>query len=495
MCPESEVCFRCSNGMVHVLERSRGSREEEDTSKMVKEYARPAAGRDHLHPECLRPPDVLVQTVRYLLRMYEHEKHARFGCVYSFNMDGVVMISDIAWIPRGIAKHVPDKVKLDENQLKELISGGVPDTSDVESDEVEESEPGVRGSASKEPEGNDADVEMQTKEDEGDSAPEAGMRGIAMYSSNTDDPYVTLHVDSDEEEKEEIEIKPEDNMVALAKIDRDNYTLEVFVYNENNGDWYCHHDYILDAPPLCLEPIQHDPGNDETGKGNLLAVGTMEPVINIWDLDIMNAVAPVVSLGAKSKGRRKKRDGREQGHSDAVLSIAWNKLTPHVLASGGADKEIILWDLDEAKTAQSISGRGGEVHLNQTFSVIWNHFNPFTAFVASDDGILRHIDMRTPGNCLWEGRAHDGSVGGLTLSSSIRGLLVTVGHDQMLCVWKAQENGSLLKVHSERQHVGALHAAKFNPDVATVCCIGGSSNDLVKLVDLGKASTVTQAFS
>ncbi|KAL6739096.1 hypothetical protein Aduo_012582 [Ancylostoma duodenale] len=87
MCPESEVCFRCSNGMVHVLERSRGSREEEDTSKMVKEYARPAAGRDHLHPECLRPPDVLVQTVRYLLRMYEHEKHARFGCVYSFVFD------------------------------------------------------------------------------------------------------------------------------------------------------------------------------------------------------------------------------------------------------------------------------------------------------------------------------------------------------------------------------------------------------------------------
>ncbi|RCN36686.1 WD domain, G-beta repeat protein [Ancylostoma caninum] len=417
-------------------------------------------------------------------------------------MDGVVMISDIAWIPRGIAKHVPDKVKLDENQLKELISGGVPDTSDVESDEVEESELGVRGSASKEPEGNDADVEMQAKEDESDSAPDAGMRGIAMYSSNTDDPYVTLHVDSDEEEKEEIEIKPEDNMVALAKIDRDNYTLEVFVYNENNDDWYCHHDYILDAPPLCLEPIQHDPGNDETGKvGNLLAVGTMEPVINIWDLDIMNAVAPVVSLGSKSKG---------------------------------ADKEIILWDLDEAKTAQSISGRGGEVQAlswhsaEQSFilagaldgsvevldcredtgspsaawkfsaqieQVIWNHFNPFTAFVASDDGILRHIDMRTPGNCLWEGRAHDGSVGGLTLSSSIRGLLLTVGHDQMLCVWKVQENGSLLKVHSEQQHIGALHAANFNPDVATVCCIGGSSNDLVRLVDLGKASSVTQAFS
>lgn len=46
------------------------------------------------------------------------------------------------------------------------------------------------------------------------------MRGIAMFASNADDPYVTLHVDSDDEEKEDIEIKPADNLVVLSKIDR-----------------------------------------------------------------------------------------------------------------------------------------------------------------------------------------------------------------------------------------------------------------------------------
>ncbi|ETN69316.1 WD domain, G-beta repeat protein [Necator americanus] len=466
-------------------------------------------------------------------------------------MDGVVMISDIAWIQRGVAKKIPYKVKLDDDQLKELIAGAVPDTSEVDSEEEKKDEtagtgsteaadsssvkkePGVRGSASKEIEEDQEDVEMQAMETEKEKK-DGGMQGIAMYSSNTDDPYVTLHVDSDEEEKEEIEVKPEDNLVALAKIDKNNYTLEVFVYNENNGDWYCHHDYILDAPPLCLEPVQHDPGNDETGKGNLLAVGTMDPIINIWDLDIMNAVAPVVSLGAKKKGRRKKRDGREQGHSDAVLSIAWNKLTPHVLASGGADKQIILWDLDEAKAAQSFSERSGEIQAlawhsaEQSFilsgalsgavdvldcreldgspsaswqfnaqieQIKWNHFNPFAAFIASDDGMLRHIDMRKPGECLWEGQAHDGSVSALTLSAIIRSLLVTVGHDQMLCVWKVEDDGSIRKIHSETQNIGTLHAAQFNPDVGTVCCIGGSSNDLVKIVNMAKMSTVVQAFS
>ncbi|KAK6057557.1 WD domain, G-beta repeat protein [Cooperia oncophora] len=427
-------------------------------------------------------------------------------------MDGVVMISDIAWIQRGVPKKMPDKIKLDDEQMKQLIMGSVPDTSDMESDDDNTEEPkreqGIRGSAPNEETSACEDSEMPAKKDDEEPKPESGMRGIAMYASNVDDPYVTLHVDSDEEEKEEIEVKPDDNLVALAKIDRDNYTLEVYLYNEENEDWYCHHDYILDAPPLCLEPIQHDPGNDETGKGNLISIGTMEPVINIWDLDIMNSVEPVVSLGSRGKGRRKKRDGSQQGHSDAVLSLAWNRITTHVLASGGADKRIVLWDLDEAKAAQILPERDAEVQAmswhpaEQSFmltgtlggvvevidcrdnsgspsavwnlgaqveQVRWNHFNPFSAFVATDDGSLRHIDMRKPGEILWEGRAHDGSIGGLTLSATVRGLLVTVGHDQMLCVWKVQEDGSIVKVYSEIQHIGELHAAQFNPDVATVC--------------------------
>ncbi|WKX94717.1 hypothetical protein Q1695_011745 [Nippostrongylus brasiliensis] len=447
------------------------------------------------------------------------------------------MISDIAWIPRGVAKAHPDKVKLDEEQLKQLITGSVPDTSDVDSDENDEEEtpkktPGLRGSGANDAPSEDAEMKEETEEDA--SEKDKGMRGIAMYASNVDDPYVTLHVDSDEEEKEEIEVKPEDNLLAVAKIDRDNYTLEVYLYNEENEDWYVHHDYILPAPPLCLEPIQHDPGNDETGKGNLLCVGTMEPVISIWDLDIMNSVEPVVSLGSKGKGKRKKRDGSQQGHSDAVLSLAWNKLTPHVLASGGADKQIVLWDLDEAKAAQTVSGRDGEIQAlawhpaeqsfiisgtlkgsvevvdcresggspsaawkldGQVEQVKWNHFNPFCAFAATDNGNLYHIDMRKPGELIWEGRAHDGSVGGLTLSATIRGLLVTVGHDQMMCVWKVKDDGSIEKVHSEVQHVGALHAAQFNPNVPTVCSIGGSANDLVRVVDVGKMEAVLKAFS
>ncbi|VDM71833.1 unnamed protein product [Strongylus vulgaris] len=84
MCPDSEIRFRCSNGMIHPLEKCEIGR---SNRKFVKEYARPAAGRDHLHPECLRPPDILIETVRYLMEVYEEEKNIRFACVYAFMCD------------------------------------------------------------------------------------------------------------------------------------------------------------------------------------------------------------------------------------------------------------------------------------------------------------------------------------------------------------------------------------------------------------------------
>lgn len=97
----------------------------------------------------------------------------------------------------------------------------------------------------------------------------------------------------------------------------------------------------------------YDPGVDSK-KGNLLAVSTMETSIQIFDLDIINAVQPVVKLGSHAQGSRKKRDGSEQCHTDSVLSLSWNRQADHLLASGGADQLVVLWDLDAAKPAQNL---------------------------------------------------------------------------------------------------------------------------------------------
>lgn len=147
-------------------------------------------------------------------------------------MDGVLMVSDLSWIPRGVAKEIPDKVKLNDDELKQLIEGAIPestdnDNSDVEEDEETNAKKGLRG-LDVEMKDDETDFEKkymkgynEAEEDEGKG--EDGMKGIAMYSTNKEDPYVTTQVDSDEEEeKDEIIVRKDDNMVAVAKIDKVN---------------------------------------------------------------------------------------------------------------------------------------------------------------------------------------------------------------------------------------------------------------------------------
>lgn len=472
----------------------------------------------------------------------------------------VVMVSDVAWIRRGVAKSTPDKVKLDVEQLKELIESEVAETSDNEDEETSDCDAemvaedgeqgekklkkkvGLRGSGERDNEYASDDEGMKGVEkylkdyDKTDDQGGPTMKGIAAFASNMDDPYITQQNDSDEEEeKNDFLIKPDDNMVAVAKIDNEDYTLEVYIYNEKNDDWYVHHDYLLEAPPLCLEPLQYDPGNEqEEGKGNLLAVGTMESTINIWDLDIVNAIEPVVTLGGKyGQKKRSKRDGSAQGHRDAVLCLSWNKLTKHVMASGGADRTVVLWDLDQAKAAQIVPNfdaeiqsihwhpaestifiagtMGGSVSVTdcrnveaatpakwnfegQIEKVLWDHFNPFCAFIASDDGYLRYVDTRNSSVPVFEARGHEGGCSAVALSQHTRGLLTTVGIDQQVAVWKVGNN-ALTKVHAETFSLGPLHSVSFCPESPTIIAIGGEGNNLIRIVDLATMEPVIAAFS
>lgn len=56
--------------------------------------------------------------------------------------------------------------------------------------------------------------------------------------------------------------------------------------------------------------------------GNLCALGGMDPVIQVWDLDIENCLEPAFKLGKKPN---KKKKTKRVGHKGAVLDLSWNK--------------------------------------------------------------------------------------------------------------------------------------------------------------------------
>ncbi|KAF8373776.1 hypothetical protein PRIPAC_80205, partial [Pristionchus pacificus] len=471
-------------------------------------------------------------------------------------MENVVLISDLVFIKRGVAKSTPDKVEIDEAQLKELLQGGGSDASDDEEelrefkeDEMEEGKEQVGDAVKVKADDEEMEDEeealkelMKEYEKDGDDDQMSGpkMKGIAMYANPKDDPYITNHDDSDEEdEKDDFVIRPDDNLIVAAKVDQGQYSLEVRVYNEAADDFYVHHDYLLEAPPLCLEPFYYDPGSDNK-QGNLLAVGTMSGSLEVWDLDIVNSVDPVLILEAegsgkkkKKKGGRKKRDGTAQGHVDAVLSCRWNAQMPHVMASGDAAGVLVLWDIDEAKPATVIDaqGQGGIQSMNwhpvessvlltgsmrgfvdardcrsdkvaaqwnlgsdvEVEKVLWDHFSPFHAVVASNDGKLRYLDMRQPGTFLLEGLAHEGGVEAIGMSCAKKGLMATGGADGTLALWSLSSS-ALTEIHRTPLSLGRIHSLAFSPNSPLIVCVGGDKEDLTRIVDLGKYEQVVSAF-
>lgn len=69
-----------------------------------------------------------------------------------------------------------------------------------------------------------------------------------------------------------------------------------FSYLQENA--YIHHDYLLPSFPLSMAWLNYPVGGDNPeGKANMVAIGTFEPYIEIWDLDIVDCPSPAAILG------------------------------------------------------------------------------------------------------------------------------------------------------------------------------------------------------
>ena len=137
--------------------------------------------------------------------------------------------------------------------------------------------------------------------------------------------------------------------------------MEVHIYEQDTGNLFVHHDIPLPAFPLCLAHGDISPNGTA---GNFCAVGTFGPGIEIWNLDVLNALEPSCILGGEdtsmadeimrhnilngsSKNNKQKllspQSSLKPGsHTDAIMSLSWNKVHRQVIASGSADCTVKL---------------------------------------------------------------------------------------------------------------------------------------------------------
>ena len=179
------------------------------------------------------------------------------------------LITCLSWIPKGYASSNPQKEKITSDDLAEIKEG----------------------------EGIEMDMDNYDKED---ANPE--------FANVEYDPRLENYED---EEAEDNIISPNDCLLVSGVQNGDFSELHVYVYVQETSSLYIHHDIILSAYPLCLQWLPYNPKSSNT-LGNCLAVGSFLPEIEVWDLDLLDALEPVEVLGgikrveSKSGKKRKK---------------------------------------------------------------------------------------------------------------------------------------------------------------------------------------------
>lgn len=505
--------------------------------------------------------------------------------VSSANMSS--MITATAWVPRGHAAAFPTKYSMDDEEyariaklaklelddakedlehareaLNKVNMGDVDDTEDgAKEEESDEDSDGDGDDIAKDDDLKEYDMEHyddepEADDDDEDDQPNGGIfsniKSLAYHTDNKDDPYLTLPENgeaSDDEEREELQILPTDSVVLAARIEDEVAHLEVYVYEDSADNLYVHHDVMLPAVPLCVEWVGTKVGQAEGEGGNFAAVGTMDPEIELWDLDIVDCMYPNAVLGQNTqpeapelgtkKKKKKSKKTNDAYHVDSVLSLAANRQHRNLLASASADKTIKLWDLNTCKAAQSYAHHTDKVcalawHPTQSSVLLsgsydrtvvaadmraptstptrwgvesdveqirWDPHNENTFYVSTESGVLHCFDARTlpqtPGKSkpLWRLQAHESELSTFSLNPAVPGFIATGSTDRTIKLWNITPTGPSMVVSRDLE-VGKVFSANFAPDdeIAFRLAVAGSKG-AVQVWDTSTNKAVREAFA
>ena len=487
------------------------------------------------------------------------------------------MISALAWLPLGAAAENPQKAEAPEHELADIAArveagemGAMRrlDNSDDDSEDDEWEEMGSDEMAEQMAAMEDEEEEEEEEEDEADEAQRAARHAKAVaaaahsgagslddamkeldmdkyddeddadvnaarlfgggpstyHDNNDDDPYMTVKDEEDEEDEDfpdDFTMRPTDLVMLAARTDDDVSHLEVYVYEEavlngtEDANLYCHHDLLLPAFPLCVSWMDCPTDGTEGGHGNCVAVGTMYPGIEIWDLDVIDAVEPVMTLGGyepeaiaaggddddagKSKGKtknnkkksKKKKEKeaplRADSHTDAVLGLSWNAQYRNVLASASADQTVRVWDITTQTTQHTLTHHSGKVQ-----AVEWNPAEPTVLLTGGFDKRACVVDVRAPEKAAmtWDVGA-DVECAVWNLGEPTQ-LLVSNEDGLVLCLDTRMGGGSkpVFSLSAHEKATTSLSLSPGAPSLLLTC----STDKKLKLWDIagGKPSLVAQ---
>ncbi|OKL59455.1 hypothetical protein UA08_05125 [Talaromyces atroroseus] len=490
------------------------------------------------------------------------------------------MITTTAWVRRGVAAQFPTKYEIDEEEINRIseiarlqledAKGDLDaareekndeDAMDEETDAKAAKGAGKSSANGKQDEEEDDDLkEYDLDHYDSDEVDEDGeevtmfgnVKSLAYHQPGEKDPYLEFPEEEADEDREELQILGTDNLLVAGKVEDEVAHLEVYVYEDSADNLYVHHDIMLPAIPLCVEWLDFPVGKGVEGRtsGNFVAVGTMEPEIEIWDLDIVDCMYPNAILGPgdsndeqsssnKKKNKKKSKKANDEYHVDSVLALAANRQHRNLLASASADITVKLWDLNTQKCAKSYSYHKDKIcaldwHPKESTILLsgsydrtvvaadmrapeakaprwqvasdvenlrWDIHDSNFFYVTTDNGIVYKYDIRNAPVALsdskpvWTLQAHDDSVSSFDINPTIPGFLVTGSSDKQVKLWDTANDKPSMVV-SRKLEVGKVFSTSFAPDpeLSFRLAVAGSKG-VVQIWDTSTNAAVRRAFA
>jgi periodic tryptophan protein 1 len=446
------------------------------------------------------------------------------------------MILALCWIPRGSAKAVPDKYEPKDEELRGMMQSLLLEKEgkgeDVEEEEEEE-----------EAETKKIDIPLSKEEDEEitkrynlDDYDEegGGVMGVndnVYYKSNKEDPNITLHEEEDEDDLDDFTIRTSDALLVTATTEEDVSHLDLHIYEEEDKNDYVHHDILLPTYPLCLAWSGSDPFNIEKS-GNFIAVGTFEPTIEIWNLDVVDCLEPTLTLGGyapvkeddklayispaarrhvrrKRKKKTKKPELKPGSHTTSVLGLSWNRHHRQILSSCSADNTIKLWDVTKQQCLQTYTYHQDKVQsvkwhpteanilLSGSFdktvcildvrhqkpvaswrvsadveSIEWNVHSPKFFLVSTEDGNVACYGTDVPQKPVFTLQAHSKAVSSVCVNPGIPDFVATTSLDKSFKLWDISQNQPKC-LASKEMKLGKIFCGAFYEDSPFLLALGG----------------------
>lgn len=380
----------------------------------------------------------------------------------------------------------------------------------------------------------------ELKMDDYDDEPEGeemflGGQSLTVYQSNTEDPFMTIpDSDDDDSDDDDQSIKQSDFCLMIGRTEEgDQSAIESMIFDQTTGNLFVHHDFQLPSFPLCAAYMDYDPrdlsaepstsqSSTQTNQtadrmGNFLAVGTFLPQIEIWNLDVMDALEPVAVLGGlddQSTSQSTKKSKKSQpalkadSHTEAILCLAWHPAHRERLASGSADETVKLWDVSTQQCTRTLDHhkklvnpvqpksskkKKGKVVDDESWfeeaamlnashkvqSIDWHPSEPNLLLTGAYDKTVHMIDVRvTAGSRVWK---VDADVESVRWHPHNGNFFIVASESGMVSAFDARK--PLEAVFRLDAHAGACTHASFNPVIPTLFMTAGNDK-ILKLWDV-----------